>query len=131
MKTYRQMKAASDEVPERPANPEADKQCPACHREFPLLYECDFCHKKFCFICYDGAEKEVGGGRNMKHTGWNCCYACGEQDEVQIQIHREIFAHLESQLQRLEREYYEAADQLGVEIEQARLRLAAVVKGKI
>lgn len=58
--------------------------------ESAVLIECEFCGGKFCPDCFEGAKKEVGGGLNVKGTGWNCCYGCAEKQEVQFEIAQEV-----------------------------------------
>lgn len=72
-------------------------RCP-CGAYVGKLYECDFCHEKFCWNCFAGAAMEVNGGFGVRDTGWNCCYGCAEQDEVQIEILKEAKANAEGQL---------------------------------
>jgi len=66
--------------------PDVEYRCDACGDLHTKLYECNFCRKEICIVCYGGAAEEVQGGLNVRDTGWNCCYICAENSEIQEEI---------------------------------------------
>lgn len=66
---------------------EAEFMC-KCGEYVDELVPCDFCGGYHCFNCYVEAGK-IGGGLNVRNTGWNCCTDCAEIPKVQIKILQE------------------------------------------
>ena len=79
--------------------PEAEFQCDSCGVLHTKLYECDFCNRDICIVCYIGAAEETEGGLNVKDTSWNCCYECAEKKDVQVKILEEATSFAFNQVQ--------------------------------